>query len=366
MSKTIFITGAAGYVGEMLCEQLRKCPEVGEIIALDKEPSPDCLKKVPNLTYLHCNTADTTWPKMVAKHKPDVVIHTAWQIRTLYGDAPRQWRWNVTGSENVFSFALTQPSVKKLIHFSSASVYAARSNNRLDHYFAETERARVDTYQYANEKKVTEQRLKEAYDAKKSDGQLVPQVTVLRPAAITGPRGRYMRVRFGLQSALQGNLKGGWYNRIVTLCTALVPATKGWARQFIHEDDVADAVRMCVLKEQPEAYSVVNLTPTSRPVFAPDMAAAVGKKIIPVSPWMVRLAFAFFWHATRGRVPTSPGAWRFYSYPLLMSGEKLARRYTCRHKSQDAFCYTDGRYEQWVPSAQRRPKPPTAGNLNQK
>ncbi|MEL6804388.1 MAG: hypothetical protein AAFO91_11495, partial [Bacteroidota bacterium] len=92
-------------------------------------------------------------------------------------------------------------------------------------------------------------------------------------------------------------------------------------------------------------------------VYAPDMAAAVGKKVLPIQPWMARFAFGFFWHATRGRIPTCPGSWRFYSYPVLMSGEKLAQVYTCQYGSKDAFQYTDGRYEDWVPDAHKRSKP---------
>jgi hypothetical protein len=86
------------------------------------------------------------------------------------------------------------------------------------------------------------------------------------------------------------------------------------------------------------------------------MAKAVGKKVLKIQPWMARLAFFFFWHATRGKVPTCPGSWRYYSYPVLMSGEKLAQVYTCAYSSKDAFMYTDGRYEDWVPEDKRKTK----------
>jgi len=36
------------------------------------------------------------------------------------------------------------------------------------------------------------------------------QVVLVRPAAVSGPRGRYGRIRFGLQSNLQGKIKGGF------------------------------------------------------------------------------------------------------------------------------------------------------------
>jgi nucleoside-diphosphate-sugar epimerase len=168
-----------------------------------------------------------------------------------------------------------------------------------------------------------------------------------------------MRIRFGLQSALSGNLKGGFVNKMVTTLTSFVPATKGWVRQFIHEDDVNDLVQHFTFNDAPSKYEVYNITPVSEPVYAPDMARAVGKKILPIQPWMARIAFFWFWHGTRGKVPTSPGSWRFYSYPVVMSGEKLATQYTCQYASKDAFAYTDGRYESYVPTEQKRPKPVT-------
>jgi len=353
-ARTIFITGAAGYVGEMLCEQWNAREDVAKIIGLDKEPEPERMREFSKVTYIQHNMADNGWQEQVAGHHPDTVIHTAWQIRAMYGQKDEQWRWNVEGSDKVFDFAFGTPSVKKLIYFSTASSYSARADNTFEHYFTEDEGFRDDDYIYAHEKKVTEEHLREKYESRAAAGAHVPQVTVVRPAAITGPRGRYMRIRFGLQSALQGNLSKSLTDRIVTTLTSFVPATSGWVRQFIHEDDVADLITQFTFEDMDWDYEVFNITPDSEPVFAPDMARAVGKRILPIQPWMARCAFFFFWHATRGKIPTCPGSWRFYSYPVIMSGKKLKKVYQCQYTSKDAFQYTDGRYEHYVPEQQRR------------
>lgn len=350
-SKTVCIIGV-GYVGEMLCDQLNQRDDIEKIIALDKEPQSEWCKSFKKVAYVEHNMADDGWQDIVRAHNPEVVVHTAWQIRAMYGNSKEQWRWNVDGSGKVFDFALSTPSVKKLIYFSTASSYSARADNRFDHLFTEAEGFRDDDYIYAHEKKVTESLLQQKFDKVKRDDF---SVVVVRPAAITGPRGRYMRIRFGLQSALQGNLKGGVY-KLVTLLTAFVPATKGWVRQFIHEDDVNDIVTHFIFNNAPTNYEVYNITPVSEPVYAPDMAKAVGKRILPITPTMARLAFWFFWHTTRGKIPTCPGSWRFYSYPVVMSGEKLSRIYQCKYSSGDAFAYTDGRYELWVPEAKKHPR----------
>jgi len=354
--KTILVVGV-GYVGEMLLDQLSKREDVTAIIALDKEPQSDWCKEFPKVTYIQHNMADDGWQELAAKHNPDVVVHTAWQIRAMYGDAAEQWRWNVDGSDKVFDFAFRTDSVDRLIYFSTASSYSARRDNRFEHLFTEEEGFRDDDYIYAKEKKVTEEHLQAKYDEAAAAGLRTPQVSIVRPAAVTGPRGRFMRIRFGLQSALSGSLKGGFVNKMVTTLTSWVPATKGWVRQFIHEDDVSDIVATLTFDTYAWDYNVFNITPTGEPVFAPDMAEAVGKGVLPIKPWMARFAFFFFWHATRGRIPTCPGSWRFYSYPVVMSGEKLAQIYSCKYSSKDAFQYTDGRYEDWVPDELKNPKP---------
>lgn len=355
---TIYITGAAGYVGEMLCEQFGKRSDVRAIIALDKEPQSDYSKKLPKLTYLQHNMADDGWQEKVRDYAPDIVIHTAWQIRSLYGRARTQWRWNVEGSEKVFEFAFAEPSVEKLIYFSTASSYSARRENTFTHLFTEDEGFREDNYIYAKEKKVVEAQLRQRYETAHAEGARHPQIHVLRPAAITGPRGRFMRNRFGLQAALQGTLRGNLFYRIVTLLTLFVPAPPGWVRQFIHEDDVTDIVTLLAFGTNKEPYEVFNIVPSGEPVFARDMARAVGKRVLPMPAWLVRFAFFWVWHLTRGKIPTAPGSWRFYSYPLLMDGTKITRQYgyTYTHHLKDAFEYTNGRYAAHVPDAARREK----------
>lgn len=357
--QTIVITGASGYVGAMLVRAFASRDDVHKVIGIDKVPVPDLIKNEPKLHFIHANLSDGLWQADVRQHAPTTIVHTAWQIRELYGQQELQWKWNVEGSDAVFAFAFSQPSVRTLIHFSTASSYGAYTTNTLEHRFAEEEGFRDEVYRYAQEKKIVEEHLRIAYDAARARGSEV-KVRIVRPAAITGPRGRFMRVRFGLQSALSGQLSGSWIHRLVSLMVSWVPATPLWCRQFIHEDDVVAIVLMLATVSHEDGYQVFNITPPGDPVRAPEMAAAVGKRIMPVSPWLVRAAFFFFWHATRGRIPTSPGGWRFYSYPIVMDGTKLTRVYDYHYRfnSGDAFRYTDGLYESFVPRELRRRRQP--------
>ncbi len=350
---TIVITGGAGYVGEILCALFTARADVAQVIAIDRAPQTDFLRQLPKLVYIEEDLADAAWQEQVARYEPDAIVHTAWLIRASYADAAGQWRSNVEGTDAVFAFAFQYPSVKKLIHFSTAASYSARSANTLTHYFTEEEGLRDDAYIYAKEKKVTEERLAGYVAAAKKTGAVAPQVTVIRPVAITGPRGRFLRSRFGLQSALRGDLTATWYEKVVSFLTTLLPVTPLWVRQFIHEDDVADFVQLVVTTDTTWSYEVFNATPSGRPVYPKDMAAAVGKRLMVLPPWLVRGVFFLFWHITRGQVPTCPHSWRFYAYPILLSGEKLATVYQCRYDSLTAITYTNGRFEAAVPIEKR-------------
>ena len=337
----------------MLCEQFSARDDVEKIIALDKEEQPDFLKNNQKIVWISANTSDGSWQEEVGKYNPDVVIHTAWQIREMYGKKELQWKWNVEGSDAVFDFAFNTESVKKLIYFSTVSSYGASSKNTFEHYFKEGEPFTENEYLYGVEKRVVEANLHKKFES--TEGHK-PQVFIVRPAAITGPRGRFMRIRFGLQSALSGQLKKSFIHKFISLMVSSVPATKGWVRQFIHEDDVMDIVKLFAFNDLEGEYEVFNISPPGEPVFSKDMAHAVGKKVLPVSPFVVRIAFFFFWHLSRGRVPTSKGGWKFYSYPVLVDGSRITKRYNFHYSSNsiDAFSRTKGRYEAYVPKESRR------------
>ncbi|MBI2618416.1 NAD-dependent epimerase/dehydratase family protein [Candidatus Kaiserbacteria bacterium] len=350
---TLFITGAAGYVGAMLCDQFSRRDDVKTIIALDKEEKPELLANNGKIVWITANTSDDIWQKKVAGYHPSVVIHTAWQIREMYGKQDIEWKWNVEGSNKVFDFAFGTLSVTRLVYFSTASLYGAYSSNTVEHHFTEDEPMREDEYSYGIEKRQVELDLRQKWEEHNR-----VSVTVVRPAAITGPRGRFMRIRFGIQSALSGQLKGrgDFLYNVISLWVSFVPVTPWWVRQFVHEDDVTDIVATLAFETPKRQYDVFNLAPPGEPVLGAHMAEAVGKKTLPVAPWMVRLAYFFVWHLTRGKIPVSRGIWRFYSYPVIMDGSKLTREYhyQYQHSSRDAFYHTKGRYETFVPKKDRR------------
>ena len=347
----VLITGAAGYVGAMLIELFSAREDVARIIGVDREPVPDFIKDISKLTYIQANTNDQSWKQAATEARPDVVIHTAWQIREMYGKKKLQWQWNVDGSDNVFDFAFSTPSIKKLVHFSTVASYAAYPTNTLEHRFKESEPFRKSDYLYAEEKRIVEEHLDLKYKAAKRAGSQV-QVAIIRPAAITGPRGRYMRIRFGLQATLSGQLKDSkaFIHRFISAMVSFVPITSKWLRQFCHEDDIADITALLAFSPLKNGYDAFNACPPGAVVLGKDMAEAVGKKTIKVPPALIRIVFFVMWHISRGKVPTSKGGWKSYSYPIAVDGSKLTDMYGYQYKwqSKDAFVKKDGRYMKYV------------------
>jgi nucleoside-diphosphate-sugar epimerase len=354
---TVFITGASGYVGVMLVRMFARRDDVERIIGLDKEPMPIDLLDLLNYEFYEMNTVEA-WEEKVAAFKPDIVINTAWQIRDIYGNPGLQRSWNIDGTNKVFDFVFNTESVEAFVDYSTVSSYAPFATNEVTYRFKESDPFRTCDLLYAEEKREAEESLKTKYDAAVKRGRKV-NVTVLRPAAITGPRGRFSRTsRFGLQAALSGQLEGSFWYKIVTLMTSFVPATPKWVRQFVHEDDMCDVTEMMALTPK-AGYNIYNVCPPGEPVFAKDLAKSVGKRVLPIYPWMVHLAFFVMWNITRGSVPTAPGSWKGYSYPIVVDGSKLVNEfgYKYRMSSFDALYYTDGRYYPAVPNRLRRPMP---------
>jgi hypothetical protein len=160
------------------------------------------------------------------------------------------------------------------------------------------------------------------------------QVFVIRPASITGPVGRE-RTGFGLQSALSGKIKNeNLLFKLIAYVLQFMPATRGWARQFVHEQDIVNASVVMSFSQKNNKENIsehnienkiakYNLCPSGGYIDAKEMANLLNKKCIYLHPQLVRVLCFFAWHLTLGKIPTSSGVWKAYSYPIIVDGSKI-------------------------------------------
>lgn len=326
----VFITGASGYIGGMLTDLFLADKNIEEVIALDmQDPRADLIDRTnKKLTWITHNLGDDGWQeKVLARGVPDVVIHCAYVIRQGYGKK-RAWqnKCNITAAEKMFDFVFNNP-VKRFIDFSTVASYGALPGNTTQRHFKEEDPFREDGYLYSVDKKIIEEKLEQRFSYEKSrlqrgERDFLPQVLVVRPAAVTGPRGQFIFNRFGLLQMVKEGLP-------------IVPLTGPQsARQFIHEDDLADIIFLMARGGVSGEYEVFNV---SSPDFLllRDMAHEVGKHTIRIPMWLGRFGFTILWHVSRGKIPTVPSGIRSYTYPIIVDGSKITRygfsyKYNCR------------------------------------
>jgi UDP-glucose 4-epimerase len=246
----IFLTGANGYLGSLLAARLAELPEVESMtgIALTKQsrPVPDKMK------FMQFDMRSPQLPSLMAGH--DVVVHTACVV-LWPAKMPVQERddININGVQNVARVAL-DVGIKKFIHASSLGAYdpdqlRGKTDVKEDFPLGNGK----SPFYYWNAKAEGEHILN------RTIGNRIP-MTFLRPIYIIGPR-NYKVVANYQKNAV--NLMG------------MNPR-----RQFIHEEDVADAFIRALRQDLPGAYNVVP----DDFIRLSDTWRIVGKKFVPTIP----------------------------------------------------------------------------------
>jgi len=337
----LFITGAAGYIGGMLVELYLNDPQVEKVVALDfRKPGSHFPLDNPKIVWIDYNLGDDGWQERVLKEGPiDVVIHCAYVIRQPYGKKKREWqiKSNIVAANKVFEFVFKN-NIKKFIHFSTVASYGAHKNNSPERWFKEEDPLREDKYLYGVDKKIIEENLFSFFNAEKDLAEKglrkspLPKVAVLRPCAVTGGRGQFVFKRFGLIQMVKEGLP-------------IIPITSSVsARQFIHEDDLAEIVDLLVKKDIGGQYEIFNAAPADY-LLLTDMAKLLNKKAIKIPKWLGWLAFFTFWHISRGKIPTVPPSINSYTYPIIVDGSKITKfGFKYKYNCVQALRAKEGRY----------------------
>ena len=287
---TVAVTGASGNVGTALLRRLT-APDAGvaQVRGLARRQPPDTAPYDGvdwHLTDLGQAGSEEVLTRFL--DGVDAVVHLAWALQP--GRRPEQLRQvNVEGTRRVVRAAMAA-GVGHVVHMSSLGAYAAGAAER-----AVTEdwpTTGIPTSQYSRDKSDAERVVRELV-VRHPDVTL----TVVRPTLVLQPEAASEIGRYFLGPLLfsAARLLPGSVARLLPL------PLPGVRAQFVHADDVADALVRMLDRRAPGPFNLA-----AEPLLdAAGIARALGTTRVPVPAFLLRtgLSAAFAAHL----VPTEPG-----------------------------------------------------------
>ena len=283
----LLITGIAGGQGRLIALRLA---DHFQIAGVDR----DAWEGYPsNIRMHHVDLRKRKFEDVFRTERPDAVVHLGF-VRHFRADPQVRHEVNVLGTKRVLEYAVAY-GVKRIVVLSSAYVYGALPDN--PYYVNEDYPLNVSrTYP-------------EVRDLAEVDS-LATAFLWRRPEVITAILRPVNTLGYYVQSAI-GRYLGRSY----------VPTILGFnpMTQFIHEEDVAEAVALAL---QTGAHGVFNV---AGPGAVPLKVAIreTGGTAVPIPEPVARAVFSRLFRL--GLYHTPPGAMAFLKYPCTIDGRQFVR-----------------------------------------
>ncbi len=225
MGKTVLITGINSYFASTLLPRLNTDPNIDKIIGIDVTPWKGGYHKVVFHKKDIRNKSITELFKNV-----DTVFHLAFVVGEIR-DKDKIYDININGSKNIFT-ACVENNVKKVIYTSSLTVYGSFSKTPLG--LNEEYPITPNPDSYYNFSKV------EVENFSKQFFKNHPEImfTVLRVGMLCGPNIQNM------------------FSKLWSMKVSALPLGSNAYLQFIHEEDLGEALYLSYLKDLPGVYNV--------------------------------------------------------------------------------------------------------------
>jgi nucleoside-diphosphate-sugar epimerase len=263
---TVAVTGPTGTFGAGLIPLLQADNRIARIIGIARRPFDPASHGWTKMEYRQGDVRDRT-ALGEALAGADVVVHLAFLI--IGGNEETTRSINVDGTLNAFE-ASADGGAKRFVYASSVAAYGFHSDNPIGMTESWPTRP-ADRLFYAREKAELEELLQDAA-ARRPELELY----LLRPPIVLGPHA------VGAKDFLPGPLGplGRPFQSHLRRSPVPLPVpVPDLPMQFIHEDDVGQALLQCIVAAGPPgAYNIAG----DGVVSAVDVARELGLRPIPL------------------------------------------------------------------------------------
>ena len=300
------ITGGSGYIGTRLVDLLSRRADTERIVICDLVP-PRGYK--PKTEFERLDVRDRAAVRSVLERsEADVLVHLAFILNPSH-DEQLMYDVDVNGTHNVLEAAADAGTGQVLVT-SSAVAYGAFPDNPVP--LTEEDPVRgVAGFSYARDKTESD-RLCQLWAATHPERVM----TIVRPCIVFGPNVDNSLVRL-------------WTKQPFSVDTGHLDQKI----QFVHEDDVVEAVTGLLLGRHAGAFNVAG----AGEMTTRECAELIGSPIRKMPLRAYRGLARAMWAARLSEAP--PGQIDFGLYPWIVSTEKLERTTGWRpaHTSRETF-----------------------------
>ncbi|MEW5812061.1 MAG: NAD-dependent epimerase/dehydratase family protein [Actinomycetota bacterium] len=271
--RRILVTGASGNVGAGVLRELRRQePEAQLVGVCRRPPARGQIYEAVDWRPVDLSAPDAVSRLTSAMRGVDAVIHLALAVHPV-ADEDYLHRVNVIGTQAVLR-AMTETGVAHLIYASSLGIYAPSESATP---VAETYPTTGQSTSVYSRHKVAVERLLDDFERDHPDtvvSRFRPTVVVARHAA------------YEIRSLYAGSVvPRAAFAMLQRRKLPLLPLPRGLALQFVHADDVGDAVVRLLQRRARGSFNV------AADVLSPSaLAALVGARPVRVSPAAMRAA----------------------------------------------------------------------------
>ena len=290
-NKAVAITGAAGYIGSRLLQELEENEEQRKLVAYDTRPLAYPIHNVAAYRHDVSESIDDT----LHHHRVTALVHLAFDARRGRNrrevDAIRQS--NLDALKSVLD-SCVRAQVRHFIYLSSHTAYGAHRDNPIPLTDKSPLRPLPD-FPYGYDKFVSEELIQEFAEQHQD-----LKVTILRPCIVLGPNAHNSISRALFRRVLLGVLD---YNPPL---------------QFLYEDDLARVLAIIIGREVTGVFNVAG----EGVVFYRELADIIKSKLLSLPALLAYPLAQLTWNLGIQRDSTASGL-DLVRYPIVLDTGKL-------------------------------------------